>query len=59
MSWSARRAPYCFGKIESHHQNFILCFIVGGREVEADHTFDLVSFRREKHDTYTPGLPVR
>ena len=50
--------PCCFGEIESRHQSFVLCFIVGGREVKVNHAFDLVPFRREKYDTCTPSLPV-
>ena len=50
--------PYYFGEIKSYHQSFVLCFIVGGREVEADHTFNLVFFRRKKHDTCPVSLPV-
>ena len=48
-----------FGEIESCHQSFIFCFIVGGRKVEADHTFNLVSFKRKKHNTYFFSLPIR
>ena len=50
--------PCRFGEIESRHQSFVLCFIVGGREVKANHTFNLVSFGRKMHDTYSVDLPV-
>ena len=51
--------PCYFGEIESCHQGFLLCFIVGCREVEANHTFNLVSFERKKHNACSTSLFVR
>ena len=49
---------YCFGEIKPCHEGFILYFIIGGREVEVDHTLNLVSFRRKKYNTNTSSLPI-
>ena len=51
--------PCCFGEVKLCHQSFVLCFIVGGREVKANHTFNFVSFWRKKHDTCSSNLFVR
>ena len=52
------RGPCCFSEIQPCYQSFVLCFIVGHREVETNHAFNLIPFWRTKYNTCSDSLFV-
>ena len=46
------------GKVQPRYQGFVLCFVIGHREVKTDHAFDLISFRAVEYHTSSTCLPI-
>ena len=46
------------GKIQPCYQSFILCLVIGRREIKMDHAFDLIPFQAMEYHTSPACLPV-
>ena len=48
----------CFCQVQSCYPGFILCFIIGRREIQMDLAFDLIPFRSAKYHTSSTCLLI-
>ena len=46
------------GKIQPYYQSFILCLVIGRKEVKMDHAFDLIPFQAVEYHTGSTCLPI-
>ena len=47
------------GKVQPYYQGFVLYFVIGCREVQTNHAFDLISFWAVEYHTTSTCLPIR
>ena len=50
---------YHLGKVQPRYQGFIICFVIGRREVQSDHEFNFISFQAIEYHTSSTYLPIR
>ena len=46
------------GEIQPYYPSFVLCLVIGRREVKKDHAFDLIPFRAVEYHTGSACFPV-
>ena len=49
----------CLGKVQPRYQGFILYFVIGRREIQMNHAFNLISFRAVEYHTSPTYLSIK
>ena len=52
-------SSYRLGEIQPCYQSFVLCLVIGRREVKTDHAFDPIPFRAVEYHTGSVWLSIR